>query len=182
VLSLALSAAMLGIDGYVVRVEADSSPGTPAFAIIGLPDRALGESRERSAAVTTTILGLLSPTRSVDSSDLSCPRLFDSDNVIRYNGSVKLFSNKGTADIFDGRSSNDARRVLPEALHRRARILLTVLTNATDVNELRVPPSNRLEKLSGNREGQCSIRVNDRYRICFNWMEGAHEIEIVDYH
>lgn len=47
VLSLALSAAMLGIDGYVVRVEADSSPGTPAFAIIGLPDRALGESRER---------------------------------------------------------------------------------------------------------------------------------------
>ena len=50
VLSLAYSAAMFGIDGYVVRVEADSSPGTPNLAIIGLPDRALGEARERVRA------------------------------------------------------------------------------------------------------------------------------------
>ncbi|WP_278044956.1 type II toxin-antitoxin system RelE/ParE family toxin [Moraxella caviae] len=47
---------------------------------------------------------------------------------------------------------------------------------------MRVPPANRLEKLIGDREGQYSIRINDQYRICFVWENGAHDVEIVDYH
>jgi proteic killer suppression protein len=52
-----------------------------------------------------------------------------------------------------------------------------------DLNDLRVPPNNRLEKLKGNRAGQYSIRINDQWRICFMWQtSGAYEVEIVDYH
>ena len=58
-----------------------------------------------------------------------------------------------------------------------------VLNNAADLNDLRVPPGNRLEALSGNRAGQYSIRINNQWRICFVWSEGhAYEVEIVDYH
>lgn len=58
-----------------------------------------------------------------------------------------------------------------------------MLNNAVSLNDLRIPPANRLEKLSGERAGQHSIRINDRWRICFLWQEGnAHEVEIVDYH
>lgn len=54
---------------------------------------------------------------------------------------------------------------------------------ARDVEDLRVPPGNRLEKLSGDREGQYSIRVNDQYRVCFSWSDGgAENVELVDYH
>ena len=58
-----------------------------------------------------------------------------------------------------------------------------ILNNATSVADLRVPPGNRLEALSGDRDGQYSIRINDQWRICFVWAEGnAHRVEIVDYH
>lgn len=58
-----------------------------------------------------------------------------------------------------------------------------MLSNAHAINDLRSPPANRLEKLSGDREGQFSIRINDRYRICFVWNDGdAYDVEIVDYH
>ena len=54
---------------------------------------------------------------------------------------------------------------------------------ARDVEDLRVPPGNRLEKLSGDRDGQYSIRVNDQYRVCFSWSDGgAENVELVDYH
>jgi proteic killer suppression protein len=60
---------------------------------------------------------------------------------------------------------------------------LTQLHNAVDLNDLRAPPGNRLEPLSGDRAGQHSIRVNDQRRICFRWREGgAHDVELVDYH
>lgn len=60
---------------------------------------------------------------------------------------------------------------------------LRYLDNAADLNDLRVPPGNRLEKLSGKRKGQYSIRINDQYRICFDWKSGnAYRVEIVDYH
>lgn len=60
---------------------------------------------------------------------------------------------------------------------------LTQLHNARDLNDLRAPPGNRLEALSGNRKGQHSIRINDQWRICFRWQDGnADEVEIVDYH
>lgn len=58
-----------------------------------------------------------------------------------------------------------------------------MLNNAEILQDLRVPPNNRLEKLSGNRSGQFSIRVNNRWRICFRWDDGhAYEVEVVDYH
>ncbi len=58
-----------------------------------------------------------------------------------------------------------------------------MINNARDLNDLRVPPANRLEKLKGNREGQYSIRINDQWRICFAWRDGdAYEVEITDYH
>jgi proteic killer suppression protein len=58
-----------------------------------------------------------------------------------------------------------------------------MLNNAQGLADLRIPPGNRLEKLSGDREGQYSIRINDRWRICFDWREGdAYLVEVVDYH
>jgi proteic killer suppression protein len=74
-------------------------------------------------------------------------------------------------------------RRFPEHIQRRAQIKLLMLNNATDLNDLRIPPGNRLEALSGDREGQHSIRVNDQWRICFIWDSGeAYQVEIVDYH
>ena len=58
-----------------------------------------------------------------------------------------------------------------------------MLHNSQTLGDLRIPPANRLEKLSGSREGQYSIRINDQWRICFVWLDGdAHDVEIVDYH
>jgi len=58
-----------------------------------------------------------------------------------------------------------------------------MLNNAMSLNDLRIPPGNRLEKLTGNREGQYSIRINDQWRVCFDWIDhNAHNVEIADYH
>ena len=58
-----------------------------------------------------------------------------------------------------------------------------MLDAATMLDDLRVPPANRLEKLKGDREGQWSIRINDQWRVCFVWRDGnAHDVEVVDYH
>lgn len=58
-----------------------------------------------------------------------------------------------------------------------------MLNNAVNLKDLRIPPANRLEKLSGNRAGQHSIRINDQWRLCFEWRDGdAYEVEITDYH
>jgi len=74
-------------------------------------------------------------------------------------------------------------RRLPPDLQRAALRKLLMLDAATTLDDLRVPPANRLEKLKGNREGQYSIRINDQWRVCFTWREGnAHDVEIVDYH
>ena len=68
-------------------------------------------------------------------------------------------------------------------IQRAAQKKLRQLNAADNINDLRVPPGNRLEKLVGNRVGQYSIRISDQYRICFVWTEdGAEEMEIVDYH
>ena len=70
-----------------------------------------------------------------------------------------------------------------EAFEKIARRKLRQLEIAGDVQDLRVPPGNRLESLKGSRAGQCSIRINDQYRICFVWTSaGAEDVEIVDYH
>jgi proteic killer suppression protein len=68
-------------------------------------------------------------------------------------------------------------------LLRSSQRRLSALDAAVDLNDLRIPPGNRLEALSGNRAGQHSIRINDQWRICFRWIDGrAEEVEIVDYH
>ena len=85
----------------------------------------------------------------------------------------------------DTQAVAERRRVrrFPEQIQRRAQIKLMMLHNAVDLNDLRVPPGNRLEVLSGDRYGQHSIRINDRWRICFIWEDGdAYRVEIVDYH
>ena len=77
------------------------------------------------------------------------------------------------------------RRVgkFPQDVQRRVQRKLMILNNATTINDLRIPPGNRLEVLSGDRRGQHSIRVNEQWRICFVWSEGdAHQVEMVDYH
>jgi proteic killer suppression protein len=72
---------------------------------------------------------------------------------------------------------------LPSQLSRQAMKKLYILHAALQLENLLVPPGNRLERLRGDREGQHSIRINDRYRICFVWRDGnAHEVEVVDYH
>ena len=92
---------------------------------------------------------------------------------------IKSFRDKETEKLF----SRQFSRRLPPNLHRIAWRKLVILDAAERLNDLRVPPGNRLEKLTGKREGQYSIRINDRWRICFRWSEGdAYDVEIVDYH
>jgi len=96
---------------------------------------------------------------------------------------IVSFKDRGTEDIFDGEDSKDARKVCPINLWSVARRKLDQLNAAISLNDLRVPPANRLEALQGERAGQHSIRINDQYRICFVWLEqGADSVEIVDYH
>lgn len=92
---------------------------------------------------------------------------------------IRSFRDKATAALFMGRPP---RRVPPE-LRKRAREKLDLIHSAQTLEDLRVPPANRLEPLSGNRVGQYSIRVNDQWRVCFRWEEGeAYDVELVDYH
>ncbi len=95
---------------------------------------------------------------------------------------IGSFRDRATKDIFDGQSTKAARRCLPLPLWDKAGIKLDRLDEAVTVGELRTP-SNRLEKLSGDRSGQYSIRINRQYRICFRWFDGdAWDVEITDYH
>jgi proteic killer suppression protein len=96
---------------------------------------------------------------------------------------VPDFRNAGTRDVFDGDDTNAARKILPMELHGAARRKMAFIRLAVDIDQLRHPPSNRLEVLSGNRVGEYSIRINRSYRICFLWdQDGAVDLEIVDYH
>lgn len=96
---------------------------------------------------------------------------------------IKSFKNIGSQDIYNGRNSADARRLLPRSLWNIAVRKLDQIDAAVAIDDLRVPPGNRLEALKADRFGQHSIRINNQYRICFKWSEsGAEEIEIVDYH
>lgn len=74
-------------------------------------------------------------------------------------------------------------RKLPKEIHQRAYQKLLMLNNATIIEDLKIPPSNHLEKLMRERAGQYSIRINDQWRICFVWHDNdAYQVEIVDYH
>ena len=92
---------------------------------------------------------------------------------------IRSFKDKEAERIF----SRQRSRKLPDELQRPALRKLRMLNRAMNLNDLRVPPANRLEKLKGNRTGQYSIRINDQWRICFKWHDNdAFDIEIVDYH
>jgi proteic killer suppression protein len=92
---------------------------------------------------------------------------------------IKSFADEEVEKVWKRRRS----KALPQQLQRSALRKLSQIHFAGELSDLRVPPGNRLEKLAGDRAGQHSIRINDRYRICFTWEEGnAYELEIVDYH
>jgi proteic killer suppression protein len=96
---------------------------------------------------------------------------------------IRSFKDPGTADIFYGRNTKDARRSCPQSHWSVAFRKLDQLDSVDSLDDLRIPPGNRLEALYGDREGQHSIRINDQYRICFVWAESEpEEVEIVDYH
>ncbi|MFI5143044.1 MAG: type II toxin-antitoxin system RelE/ParE family toxin [Thermoanaerobaculales bacterium] len=92
---------------------------------------------------------------------------------------IRSFSDSETQRVFGRKGS----RRLPATVQRATLRKLAMLDAAEILNDLRVPPGNRLERLHGDREGQHSIRINQQWRICFRWRDGdAYEVEIVDYH
>jgi len=92
---------------------------------------------------------------------------------------IKSFRDKETEKIWLG----EASRRFPSTIQNIARRKLRMLNNAHALNDLRVPPANRLESLKGKRKGQFSIRINSQWRICFIWNNGnTEQVEIVDYH
>jgi proteic killer suppression protein len=92
---------------------------------------------------------------------------------------IKTFSCKETEKLFHGLFSAK----LSQDMQRSAQRKLKQLNAAASLDFLRVPPGNRLEQLSGDRDGQWSIRINDQWRICFRWQDGvAADVEIIDYH
>jgi proteic killer suppression protein len=92
---------------------------------------------------------------------------------------IQSFKNEETQRIFNRSRSLKLDLAMQHVAFRKLRML----ANAHSINDLRSPPANHLEKLSGDRNGQFSIRINDQYRICFTWQDGnAYNVEIVDYH
>ena len=92
---------------------------------------------------------------------------------------IKTFADKETEKLFMRTFS----KKLPQNIHGIARRRLEILDAAEVLQDMRVPPGNRLEKLSGDRKGKYSTRVNNQWRICFSWrQENAFDVEIVDYH
>lgn len=92
---------------------------------------------------------------------------------------IKTFRCKETEKIFLRQFTSS----LPSQIHRIAQRKLNLLDSAENIEDLRIPPGNRLEKLKGDREGEYSIRINNQWRLCFRWHEGnAFDVEIVDYH
>jgi proteic killer suppression protein len=92
---------------------------------------------------------------------------------------IKSFKDSETEKIY----FRERSRKLPNDIQQIALRKLRMLNNGQDINDLRIPPPNRLEKLVGDRAGQFSIRINDQWRICFIWKDSdAYDVEITDYH
>lgn len=92
---------------------------------------------------------------------------------------IKTFKDDETQNIYRRRRS----RRLPSDIQQVALRKLRMINNAISINDLRVPPANHLEKLGGNRAGQWSIRINDQWRVCFEWQgSDAYNVEVTDYH
>jgi len=96
---------------------------------------------------------------------------------------IVSFRDQAAEDIFNGFNSKVARKACPRTLWRIAARKLDQLDSVLSLEELKIPPGNRLEGLSGDRKGEHSIRINEQYRICFIWGEtGPYDVEITDYH
>ena len=92
---------------------------------------------------------------------------------------IKSFRCEETRKVFE----REASRKFPPTIRRAAHRKLLMLDAAESLADLRVPPGNRLERLKGDRDGQYSVRISDRWRVCFRWLKGdAYDVEIVDYH
>jgi len=92
---------------------------------------------------------------------------------------IKSFKDKETEKVY----SREGTTKLPRDIQQVALRKLRMINNAKNLNDLRIPSANRLEKLKGSREGQYSISINDQWRVCFNWKEAeAYDVEITDYH
>jgi proteic killer suppression protein len=93
---------------------------------------------------------------------------------------IKDFADRGTKDFWD---TGKSKGMPPANLRRVAKRKLAMLNSAVKVEDLRIPPGNRLEESHDDREGQHSIRINDQFRVCFVFRDGdAHDVEITDYH
>ncbi len=96
---------------------------------------------------------------------------------------IQSFADAGSEAIFNGRNTKEARKTCPQRLRSVASRKLDQLDSAESLEDLRIPRGNRLEALSGSRKGQFSIRINEQYRLCFEWTaSGPVDVEIVDYH
>jgi proteic killer suppression protein len=96
---------------------------------------------------------------------------------------IVSFKDQATEDIFNGVNSKAARKACPQTFLRITSRKLDLLDSVQQLDELKVPPGNRLEKLSGNRRTEHSIRINEQYRICFMWGDvGPMNVEVTDYH
>jgi proteic killer suppression protein len=96
---------------------------------------------------------------------------------------IVSFKDRGTEDVFNNLDSRAARKACPNSIWSVAQRKLYYLQAAGALKDLKSPPANRLEKLSGDRAGQYSIRINDQFRVCFVWTEeGPDQVEITDYH
>ena len=95
---------------------------------------------------------------------------------------IRSFGNRLAEDLYDDRRNAAVRRLPPE-LYAAARRKILYLHDADELRDLRVPPGNRLEALKGDFAGFYSIRINDRWRVVFRWVDGhAHDVRVVDYH
>lgn len=96
---------------------------------------------------------------------------------------IVSFKDTATEDIFNGLTGKQALKRLPQSLWKIATRKLDQLDSVVCLEELKIPPGNHLEKLSADRSGTYSIRINDQYRICFEWSDnGPVQVEIIDYH
>ncbi|MDM3870476.1 type II toxin-antitoxin system RelE/ParE family toxin [Porticoccus sp. W117] len=96
---------------------------------------------------------------------------------------IVSFKDKGSEDVFNGTASRQARNICPQSIWKVAGRKLDQLDSVTRLDELKIPPGNNLEPLTGDRKGQHSIRINQQYRICFIWTDfGPQDVEITDYH
>lgn len=96
---------------------------------------------------------------------------------------IRSFGNQGTEDLYHGYLTKKARNILPTHLHQSALNKLDMIDAAERLDDLRIPPGNKLEALHGDLKGKHSIRINGQWRIIFRWtMLGVEDVEIIDYH